>query len=60
VEQLSRQYDQAGIDPGSGFEEVARRAAAGDAPESLQEAVHEARRKETKQKKPSGTKKPGK
>ena len=50
AESLSRQYDQAGIDPGSGFEEVAKRAARGDSPETLKEAVQEARRNETKQK----------
>lgn len=44
VENMSRQYDNAGIDPGRGFEEVARRAAAGDSPETLKEAVKEARK----------------
>ena len=43
VESLSRQYDQAGIDPGRGFAEVAKRAAAGDAPGELKEAVQAAR-----------------
>ncbi|MFL5806602.1 MAG: FmdB family zinc ribbon protein [Roseiflexaceae bacterium] len=46
VENMSRQYDQAGIDPGRGFEEVARRAAAGDRPEALKEIVAEARKSE--------------
>src|SRR5262245_505780 len=46
VENLSRQYDQAGIDPGRGFEEIARRAAAGDRPEALKEMVKEARKEE--------------
>ena len=46
VEQVSRQYDQAGVDPGRGFEEVARRAAAGDSPETLKEVVNEARKNE--------------
>jgi putative FmdB family regulatory protein len=46
VENLSRQYDKAGIDPGRGFEEVARRAAAGDRPEALKEIVAEARKSE--------------
>src|SRR5215212_9134484 len=46
VEQMSRQYDKAGIDPGRGFEEVARRAAAGDRPEALKEIVAEARKSE--------------
>ena len=48
VENLSRQYDQAGIDPGGGFEEVARRAARGDSPETLKEVVQEARQNEKK------------
>ena len=56
VENLSRQYDQAGIDPGAGFEEVARRAAAGDAPETLQEAVKEVRQNEQKKPKARGRK----
>ena len=43
VESMSRQYDQAGIDPGRGFAEVAKRAAAGDAPGELKEAVQAAR-----------------
>lgn len=47
VENLSRQYDSAGIDPGDGFAEVAKRAAAGDHPETLKEAVKEARENET-------------
>lgn len=46
VDNMSRQYDQAGIDPGRGFEEVARRAAAGDSPETLQEVIREARKDE--------------
>ena len=46
VENLSRQYDKAGIDPGRGFEEVARRAAAGDQPEALKEIIAEARKRE--------------
>lgn len=46
VEQMSRQYDQVGVDPGRGFEEVARRAAAGDSPETLKEVVKEARKSE--------------
>ncbi|HEX9926510.1 MAG TPA: zinc ribbon domain-containing protein [Anaerolineae bacterium] len=48
VENMSRTYDQTGIDPGQGFEEVAKRAAAGDSPHELKEAVKEARKKETK------------
>jgi putative FmdB family regulatory protein len=48
VENLSRQYDQSGIDPGGGFEEVARLAARGDSPDTLKEAVQEARQKEKK------------
>jgi len=47
VEQMSRQYDKAGIDPGRGFEEVARRAAAGERPEALKEIVADARKKLT-------------
>jgi putative FmdB family regulatory protein len=46
VENMSRQYDRAGIDPGRGFEEVARRAAAGERPEALKEVVAEARKNE--------------
>jgi putative FmdB family regulatory protein len=46
VENMSRQYDRAGIDPGRGFEEVARRAAAGERPEALKEIVAEARKSE--------------
>ena len=48
VEQLSRQYDQSGIDPGRGFEEVTRLAARGDSPETLKEAVQAARQSEKK------------
>ena len=57
VESLSAQYDKAGIDPGSGFEEVAQRAAAGDSPETLQEAVKEMRQNESKKRSPSTRKK---
>jgi putative FmdB family regulatory protein len=46
VENMSRQYDKAGIDPGRTFEEVARRAAAGERPEALKELVTEARKSE--------------
>ena len=46
VENLSRQYDKSGIDPGRAFDEVARRAAAGDRPEALKEIVAEARKSE--------------
>ncbi len=46
AESLSRQYDKAGIDPGRGFEEVAKRVAAGDSAETLHEAVKEARKNE--------------
>jgi putative FmdB family regulatory protein len=46
VENMSRQYDKAGVDPGRGFEEVARRAAAGERPEALKEIVAEARKNE--------------
>ena len=48
VENVSRMYDRSGIDPGQGFSEVAQRAAAGDSPHELKEAVKEARQKETK------------
>ncbi len=51
VENLSRQYDQNGIDAGHEFEDVARRAAAGDSPETLHEMVSEARRHRDKKKK---------
>ena len=46
TENLSRQYDDAGIDPGRGFEDVAKRVAAGDSVETLHEAVKEARKNE--------------
>ncbi len=46
AENLSRQYDAAGIDPGRGFEEVAKRVAAGDSVDTLHEAVKEARKNE--------------
>src|SRR4051794_2621058 len=46
VEKLSREYDRAGIDPGRGFDEVARRAAAGERPEALKEIVAAARQDE--------------
>ena len=46
VENMSRTYDQSGIDPGKGFEEVAKRAAAGDSPQELKEVVKEARKNE--------------
>ena len=42
VENMSRMYDKTGVDPGQGFDEVARRAAAGDHPRELKEAVKEA------------------
>ncbi len=54
VESLSRQYDTAGIDPGKGFEEVARQAASGKSPETLKEVIKEARKNEPK--KPSSSK----
>lgn len=47
VENMSRLYDKTGLDPGQGFAEVAKRAAAGDSPQELKEAVKEARKKET-------------
>ncbi len=46
AESLSRQYDEVGIDPGRGFEDVAKRVAAGDSAETLHEAVKEARKNE--------------
>lgn len=54
VENVARQYDASGLDPGRGFEEVAKRAAAGDHPEALKEAVTEARRSEASPGPPSG------
>lgn len=50
VENMSRSYDQLGVDPGPGFAEVAKRAAAGDSPRELKEAVKEARQTERPQK----------
>jgi putative FmdB family regulatory protein len=44
LENLSRQYDRSGVDPGRGFEQVAQRAARGDSPVELKEAVAEVRR----------------
>src|SRR5262249_8118792 len=44
VENLSRQYDNMKIDPSKGFEEVSRRAAAGDDPTTLREMVKEAKK----------------
>ncbi|MGQ0604289.1 MAG: FmdB family zinc ribbon protein [Anaerolineales bacterium] len=46
MEHVARSYDDAGIDPGRGFEEVAQRVRAGDSPEDLRQAVAEARKKE--------------
>ena len=48
VESMSRQYDNAGLDPGKGFEEVAKQAAAGKSPETLKEVIKEARKNEPK------------
>jgi putative FmdB family regulatory protein len=59
VENLSRTYDESGIDAGREFDEVARRAAAGDSPETLHELVQEARRGQAKKKKGAG-RSPGK
>ena len=50
VENMSRTYDKIKVDPGQGFSEVARRAAAGSDPHELKEAVKEARQKEARQK----------
>jgi putative FmdB family regulatory protein len=47
VEGMSRMYDRSGVDPGQGFSEVAKRAAAGDSPDTLKEAVKEAKKKES-------------
>ena len=49
VESMSRQYDNAGIDPGRGFDEVARQAAAGKSPETLKDVIKEARKNEPKE-----------
>ena len=46
IESMNRQYDNAGIDPGKGFEEVARQSAAGKDPETLKEVINEARKNE--------------
>jgi putative FmdB family regulatory protein len=54
VENLSRQYDQNGIDAGREFDDVARRAAAGDSPENLHELVSDARRNRAMKKKSAG------
>ncbi|GIS71015.1 MAG: hypothetical protein CM1200mP10_05920 [Candidatus Neomarinimicrobiota bacterium] len=56
VENMSRQYDNAGIDPGEkGFNEVAKQAAAGKSPETLKEVIKEARKNESNE--PSSSKK---
>ena len=55
VESMSRQYDNAGIDPGKGFNEVAKQAAAGKSPETLKEVIKEARKNESNE--PSSSKK---
>lgn len=44
VENLGRQYDSLGIDPGSGFSEIARKAAKGESPGHLKEIVKEAKK----------------
>ncbi|MCL4298785.1 MAG: zinc ribbon domain-containing protein [Anaerolineae bacterium] len=51
VENMSRMYDQSGVDPGQGFREVAQRAAAGDSPDSLKEMITEVKQKEAGKKK---------
>ena len=56
VEQMSRQYDKAGVDPGGSFDDIARQAARGASPETLKEAVKEARKNE----KPSSSSGPSK
>jgi putative FmdB family regulatory protein len=48
VEGMSRMYDKTGVDPGQGFGEVAKRAAAGDSPDTLKEVIKEAKQKEAK------------
>ena len=48
VEGMSRMYDQTGVDPGQGFSEVAKQAAAGASPDTLKEVIKEAKQKETK------------
>jgi putative FmdB family regulatory protein len=54
VENLSRQYDSTGVDAGREFEDVARRAAAGDSPATLHEMVSETRRNRARKKKGAG------
>jgi hypothetical protein len=46
---MSRMYDHSGVDPGQGFSEVAKRAAAGASPDTLKEAIKEVKQKESKQ-----------
>ncbi len=46
VEHMSRMYDKSGVDPGQGFREVAKRAAVGDSPHELKEAIEEVRKKD--------------
>jgi hypothetical protein len=43
---MSRMYDKSGVDPGQGFREVAKRAAAGDSPHELKEVIEEVRKKD--------------
>ena len=60
IESMNRQYDNAGIDPGKGFEEVARQAAAGKDPETLKEVINEARKNEPTKSSSSSPPKKGK
>ncbi len=45
VEQMSRSYDAAGVDPGGSFDEISRAARRGEHPEALKKAVREAKAK---------------
>ncbi len=46
IQQMGEMYDQQGVDAGRGFDEIVSRAAAGDSPQELKEAMKEVRQKE--------------
>ncbi len=47
IQQMGEMYNQQGSDPGKAFNEIVGRAAAGDSPHELKEAINEARKKES-------------
>jgi putative FmdB family regulatory protein len=50
IQEMGDMYNQKGMDPGKGFNEIVSRVAAGDSPHELKEAIKEVRQKES----PSG------